>query len=299
MTILNFDNCPAKNTLIVIAGPTAVGKTTFSIKLAKELRTEILSADSRQFYRETYIGTAAPSMEEREGIVHHFIGHLSIFDYYNVSIYEREALSVLDEVFKKNRYAILTGGSGLYIDALCSGVDFMPDIDSKLREDLKKRLDAEGLEPLLNELKDLDGEYYNIVDKQNYKRVLRALEVCLQTGKTYTSLRMQTAKVRDFDIKKICLTMPREELNKRINLRTDEMMKKGFLQEAQTLYPHRELNSLNTLGYKELFDYISGKCSLDTSVEKIKTNTRRYAKRQMTWFKKDNDYLYLEPSEYI
>ena len=296
MTTLNLCNSSKNNTLIVIAGPTAVGKTAFSIKLAKELKTEILSADSRQFYKETVIGTAAPSVEEREGIIHHFIGHLSIFDYYNVSMYEQEALEVLNEIFKENKYAILTGGSGLYIDALCSGIDILPDIDVKLRENLKKRLDTEGLTPLLNELKNLDEKYYNIVDKQNSKRVLRALEVCIQTKKTYTSLRMQTAKTRDFDIMKVCLTLPREVLNQRINLRTDEMMKNGFLQEAQTLYPHRELNSLNTLGYKELFDYISGKCSLEMSIEKIKTNTRRYAKRQMTWFKKNNDYVYLQPS---
>ena len=290
------DNSEKDNTLVVIAGPTAVGKTELTIKLAEKFKTEILSADSRQFYKETVIGTAAPSMEERQGIVHHFIGHLSIFDYYNVAMYEQDALNVLKKVFEKNEYAILTGGSGLYIDAVCSGIDVLPDIDVKLRKDLKKRLDTEGLDPLLNELKRLDKEYYNIVDKQNPKRVLRALEVCLQTKKTYTSLRMQTAKKRDFDIIKICLTLPRQELNNRINLRTDEMLKNGFLQEAQNLYQHRGLNSLNTLGYKELFDYISGKCSLETSIEKIKTNTRRYAKRQMTWFKKDNDYFFYDMS---
>ena len=295
MTILKSENSENKNTLIVIAGPTAVGKTAFSIKLAKELQTEILSADSRQFYKETHIGTAAPSMEEREGIIHHFIGHLSIFDYYNVSMYEQDALCVLDKLFQKNQYAILTGGSGLYIDAVCSGIDILPDIDVALRENLKKRFSEEGLAALLDELKLLDEEYYNIVDKQNSKRVLRALEVCLQTQKPYTSFRTQTAKIRNFDIIRICLTLPREELNKKINLRADEMMKNGFLEEARMLFPHRDLNSLNTLGYKELFDYISGKCSLEASIEKIKTNTRRYAKRQMTWFKKNNNYAFLEP----
>lgn len=293
MTTLKFDKAE-KNTLIVVAGSTAVGKTAFSIQLAKKLQTEVLSADSRQFYRETVIGTAAPTMEEREGVKHHFIGHLSIFDYYNVSMYEQDVLNVLSELFKKNQYVVLTGGSGLYIDAVCSGIDMLPDIDPDLREDLKKRLDADGLPALVEELKHLDEEYYQIVDKQNPKRVLRALEVCMQTKQTYTSFRTQSAKKRDFDIMKICLTLPREELNKKINLRTDEMLKNGFLEEARTLFPHRHLNSLNTVGYKELFEYIDGKYSYDMCVEKIKTQTRRYAKRQMTWFKKKNDYVYFD-----
>jgi tRNA dimethylallyltransferase len=293
MTILNFN----KNTLIVVAGPTAVGKTAFSIKLAKKLQTEILSADSRQFYKETVIGTAAPTVEDMKGITHHFVGHLSIFDYYNVSMYEQDALSVLNKLFAKNQYAILTGGSGLYVDAVCLGIDLLPDIDIKLREKLQKRLDMEGLPVLLDELKNLDKEYYNIVDKQNPKRVLRALEVCHQTQKTYTSLRTQSAKKRDFDIVQICLTLPREELNNRINLRTDEMLKNGFLEEARNLFVYKHLNSLNTVGYKELFDYIDGKYSWNMCVEKIKTQTRRYAKRQMTWFKKNKDYVFLNPSE--
>ena len=295
MTTLKFDDVGKKNTLIVIAGSTAVGKTAFSIKLAKELQTEILSADSRQFYKETVIGTAAPTMEEREGITHHFIGHLSIFDYYNVSMYEQDALNVLTELFKKKQQVILTGGSGLYIDAVCSGIDQLPDIDVSLRENLQKRLDVEGLPILLEELKKMDEEYYHIVDKQNPKRVLRALEVCLQTQKTYTSLRTQSAKERDFAIVKVCLTLPREELNKKIHLRTDEMLKNGFLEEARMLFPYRQLNSLNTVGYKELFDYLNEKYSWEECVEKIKTQTRRYAKRQMTWFKKNNDYMYLNP----
>ena len=292
MTTLNFNNVENK-TLIVIAGPTAVGKTAFSIKLAKKLQTEILSADSRQFYKETVIGTAAPTMEEREGVIHHFVGHLSIFDYYNVSMYEQDALIILNELFKKKQYVILTGGSGLYIDAVCSGIDLLPDIDLTLRKKLQKRLDTEGLFVLLDELKILDEDYFQIVDKQNYKRVLRALEVCYQTQKTYTSLRTQSAKKRNFDIVRICLTLPREELNNRIHLRTDEMLKNGFLEEARNLFPYRHLNSLNTVGYKELFDYIDGKYSLEMCIEKIKTQTRRYAKRQMTWFKKNKDYVFL------
>ncbi|MDR1182039.1 MAG: tRNA (adenosine(37)-N6)-dimethylallyltransferase MiaA [Bacteroidales bacterium] len=298
MRILKSDNGRENNILIVIAGATAVGKTALSIELAKTLQTEILSADARQFYKETVIGTATPSMDERQGVIHHFIGHLSIFDYYNVAMYEEEALKLLNELFKKNQYLILTGGSGLYIDAICSGIDALPDIDIHLRENLKERLDAEGLPSLLKELQSLDEAYYHVVDKQNPKRVLRALEVCLQTGQTYTSLRTQPAKQRHFDIVKICLTLARDTLNQQINLRTDEMLKNGFLEEAKALFPYRDLNSLNTVGYKELFAYFDGKYSLPTCIEKIKTHTRRYAKRQMTWFRKNNEYLYFEPSQY-
>jgi tRNA dimethylallyltransferase len=298
MMILKSENNREKNILIVIAGATAVGKTTLSIRLAKRLQTEILSADARQFYKETVIGTAAPPMQERHGVIHHFIGHLSIFDYYNVAMYEEEALTLLNGLFKKNQYVILTGGSGLYLDAVCSGIDSLPDIDIHLRENLKERLNTEGLEPLLKELQSLDEEYYNIVDKQNPKRILRALEVCLQTHQTYTSLRTQSAKKRNFDILRICLTLPKNELDQKINLRTDEMLKNGFLDEAKALYPYRYLNSLNTLGYKELFEYFDSKYSLPMCIDKIKTHTRRYAKRQMTWFKKNNEYVYFEPSQY-
>ena len=284
--------------LIVITGSTAVGKTAFCVELAKELQTEILSADSRQFYKETVIGTATPSVEEQQGIVHHFIGNLSIYDYYNVSMYEQDALFKLNQLFKEKQYVILTGGSGLYIDAVCDGIDSLPDIDNSLRQNLKERLDTEGLLPLLKELQTLDENYYKIVDKQNPKRVLRALEVCLQTGKTYTSLRTQEKKKRDFDVVKICLTLPRDVLNDRINKRTDIMMENGFLEESTSLYPYRNLNALNTVGYKELFDYLSGNISLEMSIEKIKTNTRRYAKRQMTWFKKDDNYVFFEPTQF-
>ena len=284
--------------LIVIAGPTAVGKTAFSIDLAKELQTEILSGDSRQFYKETVIGTAVPTMEERMGVAHHFIGHLSIFDYYNVSMYEEDALLKLNQLFRDKQYIILTGGSGLYIDAVCNGIDFLPSIDVQLRHDLKERMKKEGLDSLVNELQKLDKQHYEIVDKQNPNRVLRALEVCLQTGQTYTSLRTQEKKKRDFQILKICLTLPRDVLNERINTRTDVMINDGFLSEAESLYQHRNLNALNTVGYKELFDYLSGIFSLEMSIEKIKTNTRRYAKRQMTWFKRNNDYAFFEPNQY-
>jgi tRNA dimethylallyltransferase len=286
-----------KNTLIVVAGPTAVGKTSFSIALAKRLQTEILSADSRQFYRETVIGTAAPTAEERAEVVHHFVGHLSVNEYYNVSMYEQAAMQILTDLYTKKSYIVLTGGSGLYIDSVCEGIDDLPDVDSTLRERLKRQLEQEGVESLLNQLLILDKDYYDIVDKKNSKRIMRALEVCMQTGQTYTSLRTQPQKQRNFNIVKICLTLPRQQLCERINLRTDEMMKNGFLQEAESLLPYKHLNALNTVGYKELFDYLEGKTSLDFAVEKIKTNTRRYAKRQMTWFKGKGDYLFYEPEQ--
>jgi len=281
----------------VIAGPTAVGKTAFCIALAKRLQTDILSADSRQFYRETLIGTAAPTLKEMDGVKHSFVGHLSIHDYYNVSMYEQDAIRVLNELFKKNQYAILTGGSGLYLDSITEGIDDLPDVDADLRKNLKKQLEKEGLNPLLEQLQVLDETYYHSVDKKNPKRILRALEVCLQTGKTYTSLRTQPQKQRCFNILKICLTLPRQQLCERINQRTDAMMENGFLQEAKSLLPYKHLNALNTVGYKELFDCLDGKTTLDFAVDKIKTNTRRYAKRQMTWFKGKGDYLFFEPNQ--
>ena len=286
-----------KNTLIVVAGPTAVGKTSFCIALAKWLQTEVISADSRQFYKETVIGTAAPTAEEMDGVEHHFVGHLSVRDYYNVSMYEQDAIAVCHKLFETKPYAILTGGSGLYLDAVCDGIDDMPDADISLRKHLKQQLEQEGLESLLNQLFALDEDYYHVVDKKNPKRILRALEVCMQTGKTYTSLRKQPQKQRNFNVKKLCLTLPRQQLCERINQRTDAMMKNGFLQEAEMLLPYKHLNALNTVGYKELFDYLEGKTSLDFAVEKIKTNTRRYAKRQMTWFKGKGDYRFFEPHQ--
>jgi tRNA dimethylallyltransferase len=287
-----------KGTLIVVAGPTAVGKTAFCVALAKHLQTEVLSADSRQFYKETRIGTAAPTAEEMQGVTHHFIGHLSVKDYYNVSMYERDAIAVCHKLFETKPYTILTGGSGLYLDAVCYGIDDLPDIDTALRERLNRQWEQEGIEPLLNQLLLLDETYYHSVDKKNPKRILRALEVCLQTGQTYTSLRTQPQKQRNFNILKICLTLPQQQLHERIHQRTDAMMENGFLQEAESLFPHRDLNALNTVGYKELFDYIMGKSTLDYAVSKIKIHTRRYAKRQMTWFKGKEDYLFFEPSQF-
>ncbi|MBO4739667.1 MAG: tRNA (adenosine(37)-N6)-dimethylallyltransferase MiaA [Bacteroidales bacterium] len=286
-----------KKTLLVVVGPTAVGKTAFCIDLAQRLHTEIISADSRQFYKEIPIGTAAPTAEELAMVPHHFVGNLSIVDYYNVSIYEQEALKTIEQLFQTKDIVIATGGSGLYIDTLCNGIDNLPDVDVDLRKHLQKQYETEGLMPILNQLQTLDPEYYQIVDKNNYKRVLRAVEVCLQTGKTYTELRTQPALQRKFRILKICLALPREILNERINLRTEMMLKSGMIEEAEALLPMRNLNALNTVGYKELFACFDGKFTLAEAKEKIKTNTRRYAKRQMTWFKRDEKMLYFSPAQ--
>lgn len=286
-----------EKTLIVIAGPTAVGKTALSIEWAKKLNTCILSADSRQFYKEMKIGTAAPSESELKEVKHHFIAHLSIHDYYNVSMYEIQALEILKQAFKTNDYVIVCGGSGLYIDALSYGIDTLPDPDPVLRKQLTELHLKEGTDDLLRQLKELDPEFYEIVDINNPKRILRALEVCIQTNQTYTSLRKNQQKKRDFSIVKYCLSLPRETLYQRINRRTDQMIADGLLDEAKALCPFRHLNALNTVGYKELFGFIDGKYTLEESIEKIKTNTRRYAKRQITWFKRDKTYQSISPQE--
>lgn len=286
-----------EKTLIVVTGPTASGKTDLSIRLAQHLNTHILSADSRQFYREMSIGTAVPTQEELKQVKHYFIQHLSIKDYYNVYKYEIDALSVIDEVFKEKNTLIVCGGSGLYIDALCYGIDELPDPDPVLRNTLHKDITEGRYEELLKQLQTLDPEYYDFVDKNNTQRVLRALEVCILTGKPYSSQRKQQAQKRNFNIVKYCIDIPREVLYQRINNRTDQMMEKGWLEEAKTLYPFRKTNALNTVGYKELFLYLDGKCTLDQSITDIKTHTRRYAKRQVTWFKKDDSYRWLSVSD--
>ena len=273
--------------LFVILGPTAVGKTSLSIRIAQTLSAEILSADSRQFYREMKIGTARPSEVELQTVPHHFIGHISIFDEYNVSRFEVDALHKLDELFGSNNFAILTGGSGLYIRAVCQGIDDLPDPDPALREKLKAIFAQEGLVPLQLKLRELDPAFYKIIDRSNPKRLLRALEVCIATGKPYSSLRKNIPGKRNFNTVMIGLIREKEELYNRINKRVDLMMDQGLLEEAKNLYPHRRLNALNTVGYKELFQYFEGAISLDKAIEKIKTDSRRYAKRQMTWFRKD------------
>lgn len=282
--------------LIVIAGPTASGKTSYSIELAQKLDTVILSADSRQFYREMSIGTAAPSEEELKQVKHFFVHHIGIEDKYDVADYERDAISLLDQLFKQHDNVILTGGSGLFIDAVCNGIDPMPDVQPEIREKVEKLLNEGGLQALQNETKHLDPEYFAIVDKQNPRRLQRCLEICYQTGATFTSFRQRQPANRDFEIEKFALLWNRDELIRRIDLRVDMMMQQGLLAEAKLLYPRRNLNALNTVGYKELFDYFDGKCSLETAVEQIKIHTRQYAKRQMTWLRKDGTYHWISMS---
>lgn len=280
--------------LIIILGPTAVGKTEYSLNLAERLQTEILSCDSRQMFREMKIGTAAPSEDELKRVPHHFIGNLSIHDYYSCGKYEIEALQKCEELFKKHDTLVMTGGSMLYIDAVCNGIDEMPDIDEELRNSLWERYEKEGIESLRQELKILDPEYAQKVDPKNGKRIIHALEICLQAGKPYSEIRKNQKKERPFEIQKIGIYRERVELNHRINLRVDKMFEQGLYEEALGLYPFKHLNSLNTVGYKELFAHFDGQCSLEEAKEKIKTDTRRYAKKQMTWFKKDEDIKWIE-----
>ena len=282
-------------TLIIIAGPTASGKTTFSIELAKALNTVILSADSRQFYKEMSIGTAAPTEDELSQVKHYFVHHISIEDKYDVADYERDALQLLDELFKTHDAVIMTGGSGLFIDAVCNGIDAMPDVEPEIREKVQKLYDEGGLRALQDEVQRLDPEYFALVDQQNPRRLQRALEVCYQTGQPFSSFRSGNTVQRDFDIKKYALLWDRQELIQRIDKRVDLMMEQGLLEEAKALYPKRHLNALNTVGYKELFAYFDGQCTLEEAVEQIKIHTRQYAKRQMTWLRKDNSYRWIIP----
>ncbi len=284
-------------TLIVILGPTAVGKTSLAIELAKHFNTEIISADSRQFYREMRIGTSAPTPEELESAIHHFIGNLSVTDYYNVSKFENEALCKLEEIFLSNPFAIMVGGSGLYIDAVCKGIDELPDPDEKIRKELKEKYKNQGLESLQQQLKKLDPEYYSIVDISNPNRLMRAIEVNLITGKTFTSLRNNILKNREFEIIKIGLNRNREKLFNIINSRVDKMINTGLIDEVKDLTKYRNFNALNTVGYKEIFEYLDKKITLKQAIQNIKTNTRRYAKRQLTWFKKDESIKWFHPDD--
>ena len=285
-------------TLIVIAGPTASGKTAFAIKLAQALNTVILSADSRQFYKEMSIGTAAPTKEELSQAKHYFVHHISIEDKYDVADYEHDVLQLLDKLFKTHDAVIMTGGSGLFIDAVCNGIDAMPDVEPEIREKVEKLYHDEGLHGMQEVLKRLDPDYYAIVDRQNPRRLQRALEVCYQTGKPFSSFRSGNTVQRDFDIKKYAILWDRQELIERIDKRVDMMMEQGLLEEAKALYPKRHLNALNTVGYKELFAYFDGGCSLKEAVEQIKIHTRQYAKRQMTWLRKDIGYRWIMPEDF-
>ncbi len=271
----------------MIAGPTAVGKTQFAIQTAIDCESVVISADSRQFYREMKIGTAAPTPDELAAVPHYFVGNLSIHDYYSVSRFEQDVLQLLPSLFAKNPVVVMTGGSGLYIDAVCNGIDELPDPDEELRQFVNNLYLNDGIEALRTELRRVDPAYYDRCNLADHKRMIRAVEVSLQMGQPYSDFLRNTHRKRDFDIIKICLTRPRDILFDRINRRVDQMMTDGLLDEVKSLYSQKHLNSLNTVGYKELFDYLDGKLSLEQAVTDIKTHTRRYAKRQMTWFKRN------------
>lgn len=284
-------------TLLVVLGPTGVGKTELSIDIASHFNIPIINADSRQLYKELPIGTAAPAKEQLEKVKHFFVGTLSINDYYSASMYEQDVLSLLDRLFADSDYALLSGGSMMYIDAVCNGIDEIPSVDETTRDILKQRFEQEGMDRMLSELKLLDPEYYQEVDSKNPRRIIHALEICYTTGRTYTSFRTKQKKQRPFNIKKIGLQMPREIMFDRINKRVEKMINSGLIYEAASVYPKKGLNSLNTVGYKELFDYFDGKMELDDAIKKIQKNTRVYCKKQMTWFKKDESIVWFQPHE--
>lgn len=283
--------------LIVLIGPTGVGKTELSLRLAEHFHTCIVSADSRQLYADLKIGTAAPTSEQLNRVPHYLVGTLKLTDYYSAARYEEEALAILDNLFLQHDTVILTGGSMMYIDAICKGIDDIPTVDTETRELMLQRYETEGLEKLCAELKLLDPEYYRIVDLKNPKRVIHALEICYMTGKTYTSFRTQQKKQRPFRIIKVGLTRDRAELYDRINRRVDIMIEEGLLEEARSVYPYRTLNSLNTVGYKEMFNYLNGTWELPFAIEKIKQNSRIYSRKQMTWFKRDEEIQWFHPEQ--
>ena len=282
-------------TLIVITGPTAVGKTALTIHLAQHYAIPIINADSRQIYEELKIGTASPTEEQQRMVKHYFVGSKHIGDYYNASMYEQEVLELLDA--QRSTFHVLSGGSMMYIDAVCNGIDDIPTVRDDIRNELKKRYEKEGLQTLGEELAHRDPEHWAIVDRQNPRRVIHALEICIQTGKTYSSFRTRQKKERPFRTIKIGLNREREELYNRINQRVDQMMADGLLEEAKSLMDKRHENALNTVGYKELFDYMDGKWSLEEAIERIKENTRRYARKQLTWFKRDETIRWFHPDQ--
>lgn len=283
-----------QKTLVVLLGPTGVGKTELSLELAEKLGSPIINADSRQIYKDIEIGTAAPTDEQMSRVKHYFVHTLDLHQYYSAAEYEADVMALLDELFKTNDTVVLSGGSMMYIDAVTKGIDDIPTVDDETRRVLKERLEKEGLEPLLEELRILDPEHYGIVDKKNHKRVVHALEICYMTGKTYTSFRTNTKKKRPFRIVKFGLRRDRAELFDRINRRVDDMMAQGLMDEARRVFPLRHLNSLNTVGYKEMFNVISGEWELPMAVERMKKNTRVYAKKQMTWFNHDAGIHWLD-----
>jgi tRNA dimethylallyltransferase len=282
-------------TLLVVLGPTGVGKTSISLRLAEHLKCPIISSDSRQFYRELKIGTAAPTEDQLERVQHYFVGSHSIFDDYNAGQFETDVIRLLEKLFRKHDTIMLVGGSMMYIDAVCNGMDDIPHVDGDTREFWQEQFLTNGLEFIQEELKRIDPEYYMQVDQQNPKRIMHALEICTVTGKTYTEFRTGHRKKRDFNIIKIGLNRPRPELYERINERVDVMMKDGLLKEAEIFHPFRSLNTLNTVGYKELYEYMDGTWTLDFAVNMIKQDSRRYAKRQMTWFNRDKEIHWFHP----
>ncbi len=282
-------------TLFVLIGPTGVGKTELSLELAEMLDSPIISADSRQLYADLKIGTAAPTQKQLNRVKHYFVGTLKLTDYYSAAQYELEVMNVLEKLFNTHDTLVLTGGSMMYIDAICNGIDDIPTVDNETREMMLEKFEKEGLEHLCAELKLLDPEYYSVVDLKNHKRVIHALEICYMTGKTYTSFRTGNKKERPFDIVKIGLKRDREELYERINKRVDAMIEDGLLDEVKSVYQYKNLNSLNTVGYKEIIQYLDGNCTLDFAIEKIKQNSRIYSRKQMTWFKRDNNIAWFHP----
>lgn len=284
-------------TLIVLVGPTGVGKTELSFSIAEKYNTPIISSDSRQLYADLKIGTAAPTEEQLSRVKHYFIGTLKLTDYYSAAQYESDVLKLSDELFKQHDVLLMTGGSMMYIDAVCKGIDDIPTVDAETRAQMLQHYEEVGLEEICKELKLLDPEYYSIVDLKNPKRVIHALEICYMTGRTYTSFRTRNIKERPFHILKIGLNREREELYERINKRVDQMINDGLVEEARKVYEFRELNSLNTVGYKELFNYFNGEWTLDFAIEKIKQNSRIYSRKQMTWFKRDSEITWFHPEQ--
>lgn len=284
------------NSLVVLLGPTGVGKTEVALQIAEHLQSPIINADSRQLFAEIPIGTAAPTKEQQERVKHYFVGTLHLTDYYSAAKYEEDVLQLLNQHFKHQQVALLSGGSMMYIDAVCQGIDDIPTVDEATRRLMKRKLETEGLDALVAELKVLDPEHYKIVDLHNPRRVIHALEICHMTGNTYTSYRKNTKKIRPFNIVKIGLNRPREEMYERINNRVLEMMNQGLIEEAKAVYPQKGLNALNTVGYKELFAYFDGDISLDDAILKIQSNTRQYMRKQVTWFKRDNQIKWFSPT---
>lgn len=284
--------------LIAVIGPTAVGKTDICIRLAQHFNTPIINADSRQIYKELNIGTASPSPEEKRQAKFLFVDKLSVSDYYSAARYEQDALEAINRIFTDHDRTVLSGGSMMYVDAVTKGIDDIPTIDDATRTFMRERLEKEGLEPLVKELSILDPDYYKAVDRKNVRRIVHALEICYATGKPYSSFRTNSSKSRPFKIIKVGLSRPRQELYERINARVDNMFEEGLLDEAQKLYPLRHLNALNTVGYNELFRFFDGTMTLSEAKEKIKRNTRVYAKKQITWYKRDEAISWFHPDEY-